>query len=517
MPITALFTADFSQFSGEVSKAERQLDLFEKEAGQTGRALDTLGSTSKKSGSEINSVSSAYRQFDDLLKVAGVNLGGVIRGLEDMATAAGKTYTQLGLLGTVGLAAAVGKIAYDVTSSISSFVGLDKAIGENVAAWLGWGDVAAQESAAVADALALASQRAGKTITDYNEAIRINKDFQVAKTKATKEDIAAQQEWEKANAAVQIAAQNHSAILAQLNPQVVEAAAFALDHSVSQKDVATAYKLTASEIAAVNWHLEQEKERLKEVEAQEKIATDAMRAHWEGVGAVVDQVLGVEALQKATTWKDAIDALGGSVENLRANELEQLKATMLEGIDALARMGQLTSEQSSHFANLAAAADQALQAMRPQVAVVEDLSKAMWDYVAALDAEAAAQQKADEAAAAKAAGDAKRANEMGQRTKGHWKGMAGATPVRGGSEPGRFGPLVPAYGASGYLGQTWANSPIGGAHGQQLGGGAGGMWWSAAPQITINGSVLGNKDEIARVVGDAITHSYTKGGRRQPA
>jgi hypothetical protein len=34
--------------------------------------------------------------------------------------------------------------------------------------------------------------------------------------------------------------------------------------------------------------------------------------------------------------------------------------------------------------------------------------------------------------------------------------------------------------------------------------------------ITINGSVLGNKDEIARVVGDAVTSSYRSGGNRLP-
>ena len=43
------------------------------------------------------------------------------------------------------------------------------------------------------------------------------------------------------------------------------------------------------------------------------------------------------------------------------------------------------------------------------------------------------------------------------------------------------------------------------------GGGTGG-----GVHITINGSVLGNKDEIARVVGDAVTSSYRSGGSRQP-
>jgi hypothetical protein len=41
-------------------------------------------------------------------------------------------------------------------------------------------------------------------------------------------------------------------------------------------------------------------------------------------------------------------------------------------------------------------------------------------------------------------------------------------------------------------------------------------WGQANTMITINGSVLGNKDEIARVVGDAVTSSYRTGGNRLP-
>ena len=64
---------------------------------------------------------------------------------------------------------------------------------------------------------------------------------------------------------------------------------------------------------------------------------------------------------------------------------------------------------------------------------------------------------------------------------------AGPTPTVGGNVAGMAPTwsqnLVPKYGAGGYLG---TGAPI---------------------SITINGSVLGNKDEIARVVGDAVTSS----------
>ena len=271
--------------------------------------------------------------------------------------------------------------------------------------------------------------------------------------------------------------------------------------------------VTAAEYQKYLALLDQEKAKLREIEELNRQIAAAMKAHWDGVGAVVDQVLGVDALQAATTWQDAIEALGGSVANLRANELEQLKATMLAGIDALARMGQLTNEQSSHFASLAVAADQALAALRPQVTVTEDLSKAMWDYVRALDAEAAAQRTAGEAAAAKEAGDAARAaarqgktdkiRELGEAFRGTFKGgNIGPTgiPTHGGRVLDIFGKPVTTPG-------TMINLPKFETGFEQR---------IPFTNIVINGSVLGNKDEIARVVGDAITHSYSAGGLRMP-
>jgi hypothetical protein len=83
--------------------------------------------------------------------------------------------------------------------------------------------------------------------------------------------------------------------------------------------------------------------------------------------------------------------------------------------------------------------------------------------------------------------------DFGQAT--HAAGV-GPNPSVGGSVAG-MAPTwnqnqVARYGAGGYLG---TGSPI---------------------NININGSVLGNKDEIARVVGDAVTSSYRTGGNRLP-
>jgi hypothetical protein len=95
------------------------------------------------------------------------------------------------------------------------------------------------------------------------------------------------------------------------------------------------------------------------------------------------------------------------------------------------------------------------------------------------------------APAVKDAADAVR--DFGQAT--HAAGV-GPNPSVGGSVAGMAPTynqnLVARYGAGGYLG---TGSPI---------------------NLTINGSVLSNKDEIARVVGDAVASSYRTGGNRLP-
>lgn len=78
---------------------------------------------------------------------------------------------------------------------------------------------------------------------------------------------------------------------------------------------------------------------------------------------------------------------------------------------------------------------------------------------------------------------------VGKATAMAGQGLGGSTA---GMAPSWSQSLVPRYGAGGYLG---TGAPI---------------------SITINGSVLGNKDEIARVVGDAVTSSYRSGGNRLP-
>ena len=490
MAITATFTADFSQFASETKKAETQLDALEKEAAQAGAAVEKLGVSTQKAATPVQQISGAYKQFDGALAAAGINIGPAVKGMEDLAGAAGKTVSQLGAVATAGLVVGTAMAAWNLGRQIADWLGLDQAIGNVTAKLLGLGDVAAQTQGAVADALKIASERAGHAVTTMEEAVRVNNKWREDRLKGAKEEKKASDEWLKANEAVVVAAQNHSAVLATLNPQVLEGAKFALEHGVSQEKVATAYKLTASEIAAVVARMKEEEvaakaaakaaeEAAAAIKKANEEAAAAIAKHWDGVGAVLDQVFGVTALQKATTWVDAINTLGGSIQHLRVAELEELNQTMLEGIDALARSGQLTSEQSSAFATLAVQAQAALQALKPMKDELKELAQAQWDYVTALDEEAKAQTKVATAQ----------------------QSAAASRPVGGGLLPnaiiGTGGVARDQYGRPVVAGGAISSLPI--------------------VNVSIEGNVLGSQYEIARLVGEAVGGNYTRGGNRQPA
>src|SRR5262245_62038723 len=349
---------------------------------------------------------------------------------------------------------------------------------------MGWGDVAKETAGAVADSLKKASEIAKKPVDDMKEAVRILTEDKEKHAEAAKKMADAEKEWAAAAEEVAIASQDHAKVLSEMNPKVIEGAKYALEHGVNQKSVVTAYQLTKPEIAAVIDLMEKEKKALQELEEWNRKVAEAMKTHWDGVGAIIDQVFARDKLQAATNWVDAIDAMGGSVNHLHAVELEQLQQAMLDGIDALARSGDLTSQQSSQFTALAIAANVALAALKPVVTVTEDLVKAQWDYVTALDEEARAQ--------AAAAGEAKK------KTEAQDSALANR-PIGGGLFPnaivGQNGVAYDQYGR-----------PV-------VPGGA----MSGLPIVNVNiTQPLGTPDAIARAIGSAMTSTYRSGGNRLP-
>jgi hypothetical protein len=104
----------------------------------------------------------------------GIHLSGPIRALGELSDASGKTATQLGLLGTAGLALGAAMGGWQLGRFAADLLGTDEIIGHFVNELWGVSE-AAQRAGAKADVLALASKNAGREVTDFNEAMIINR------------------------------------------------------------------------------------------------------------------------------------------------------------------------------------------------------------------------------------------------------------------------------------------------------------------------------------------------------
>ena len=125
---------------------------------------------------------------------SGSSLGPLPGMLDELASAAGKSVTELGLLGTAGAVVAAGR--WPAGRSASRSTNGPGGVTRSPATprqLMGWGDVAAQEAAAGADTLARASALAGREITDMAVAVRILQDAAVAAT-AEQKKLAAETE-----------------------------------------------------------------------------------------------------------------------------------------------------------------------------------------------------------------------------------------------------------------------------------------------------------------------------------
>lgn len=123
-----------------------------------------------------------WSQYADMARNAwnvlrGLSFADVRNGLNAIGESAGLTFTNLGLLGSAGAAMGAGYAGWGVGRMIADFFGLDNAIAKATARLIGFGDVAGQEAGAKADVLALATRRAGREITDFTEALKVNTEW----------------------------------------------------------------------------------------------------------------------------------------------------------------------------------------------------------------------------------------------------------------------------------------------------------------------------------------------------
>jgi transcriptional regulator with XRE-family HTH domain len=207
--LSGVMTADFSDFHFEIDKSITKLKGLE---GATGHTNSAMGEFSEGLGT-----------VDKTLNVLGIRLGPQIQALRELGSAAGKTASEIGLIGTAGLTVAAAVGGWQIGRMISDFVGLDEVIGNATASLLGFGDVAGQRAAAGLDVLNRAAQIAGRTVTNFDEAMQIIKKHNLEVAESFNTGAQRVEQWNREIAAhrdvmPQITAElkNHSSTVQQL-------------------------------------------------------------------------------------------------------------------------------------------------------------------------------------------------------------------------------------------------------------------------------------------------------------
>jgi hypothetical protein len=173
MAVTAKFVADFTDFDRGVQGAEKQIDSFTQQVDKAGgRLMDVRGY--RDSTAAAGGFATELRKVDGLLAQAGVNIAPQIRAVAELGEMAGKTAGQVGTLGTAFGLASAAMTGWNIGRFIADLTGSDAIIGRFVNELFGVSE-AAQRAGAKADVLALASKNAGYEVTDFNEAMIINR------------------------------------------------------------------------------------------------------------------------------------------------------------------------------------------------------------------------------------------------------------------------------------------------------------------------------------------------------
>jgi len=192
MAVTGVFTADFSSFDKAVQTSTKNLEGLESGAektnsslrlmtqtqeqmldkiGASGGKIQALGTTAAETGGQVNTLTSSYKQFDGMLQAAGINIGPQVQGLEDIANAAGKTTTELGLLGTAGLAVGAALTGWKIGQWIDEMTGASSIVEQLATSLMGVAPLmtkAAGEQVIINKALEMGAKHG----LDYTESLK---------------------------------------------------------------------------------------------------------------------------------------------------------------------------------------------------------------------------------------------------------------------------------------------------------------------------------------------------------
>ena len=326
----SLVKMENSVASGKISKALEDTVLKVDKAAVSAKAADT----------SFGQMSDGLRVADKTLNQFGVSLGPTIGSLDEMAKVATTSTGALGALGTASAVAGAALAGWNIGRWIADLTGADKVVANFTARLLGLGDVAAQEAAAGQDALRLASERSGRTITDTTEAIRINHE-------GVKNNTAQHQ----SSAAVLNAYRDR---IAGLGPKQAELRAEIEAGVLSHEKLATRYKITTE---AVDWYakrLDQQKTADEKAASSAKALATA-QAEVDALRGQSSTVIGT--MSKATQAQVAADLKLGASQADVAKALGLTEA-QVKSVAVAMQQQKAATEQLTAANNVVSAAQQ---------------------------------------------------------------------------------------------------------------------------------------------------------------
>lgn len=154
-------------------RLEQETRKVDAATGTANSKLSLFGTTADGATNKFGAMKTSLDSVDRVLAQVGINLGPQVGALRELSTIAGQGATSLGLVatGALGVAAAMG--GWQIGRAIAEWGGLDEKISNAASTLLGWGNLAEETARAKADVLVKATLLAGRTITDYGEAIKI--------------------------------------------------------------------------------------------------------------------------------------------------------------------------------------------------------------------------------------------------------------------------------------------------------------------------------------------------------
>ena len=333
---TATFSGDFSDFYGACKKAESSLAGVQKETDKVNAATSGMAETFTVSAGSVDRNTHAFSQFNDMLSAVGIHLGPEMKAMEELGNASGKTAGQLGTLTTAGLALGAAVGGWKIGRAIAEFTGTDKIIGDATANLLGW-TTAAGGAGSAADTLARATAIAGREITSFNEALKINTDEIKRRQAGLFQEVAPER------AAAQVKAY-HDEIARLAKSGVLDDLKKALEANIlTQKELSDDYQVSSGALRILGTELAAHKERV-----------DRINAANEKQVALQDQIFGRELTAKALEYGRALGDLGNAAK-LLPDQMADINKTAIAAADHLSKIGLGASESAKSLRDLALA------------------------------------------------------------------------------------------------------------------------------------------------------------------